>query len=61
MHTQIASINLYKTPVFIYMLTINSINFFLDMLHFKESCNFIGKNEFSWKTGFCQFLNIPII
>ena len=21
----------------------------------------LGKNEFSWKTGLCQFLNIPII
>ena len=24
-------------------------------------CQNLGKNEFSWKKGLCQFLDIPII
>ena len=27
----------------------------------RPSCPNLGKNEFSWKKGLCQFLNIPII
>ena len=42
-HTQNDSINLYKTLMFICMQKTNFIiHFFLEILHFKESCNLIG-------------------
>ena len=42
-HTQNGNINLYNTSMFICMPKINFIiNFFLEILHFKESFNFIG-------------------
>ena len=42
-HTQNHSINLYKTLMFISMQKTNLItHFFLEILHFKESCNLIG-------------------
>ena len=51
-----------KTSMFICMPKINIIiHFFFEILHFKESCNFLAKNGFSWIKGFCQFLDIPII
>ena len=41
------SINLYKTSIFICMAKINFIiHFFLEILHFKESCNMIGQQHF---------------
>ena len=42
-HTQNNSINLQKTSMFIFMPKIHFIiYFFLEILHFKESCNLIG-------------------
>ena len=46
-HTQNDSINLQKTSMFICIPKTNFIiHFFLDILHFKESCNFIGCQHF---------------
>ena len=40
-------INLWRLPMFISMTTINFIiHFFLEILHFKESCNLIGWQHF---------------
>ena len=45
--TQNDSITLLKTQIFICMQKINfSIHFFLKILHFKESCNLIGRQHF---------------
>ena len=46
-HTQNDSINLYKTSMFFCMPKINFIiHFFFEVLHFKESCSFIGQQHF---------------
>ena len=46
-HTQNDSINLYKTSMFICKPKIDFIiHFFLEILHFKESCNLIGWQHF---------------
>ena len=42
------SINLKETFMFIYAQKINLISlFFLEILHFKESCNLIGGENFA--------------
>ena len=52
-HTQNDSINLYKTLMFICMQKTNFIiHFFLEILHFKESCNLIGWQH--RELEFCQ-------
>ena len=52
-HTQNDSINLYNTSIFTCMQKINFIiYFFLEILHFKESCNLIGWQH--WELEFCQ-------
>ena len=46
-HTQNGNINLYKTLKFLCMPKINFIiHFFLEILHFKESCSSIGQQHF---------------
>ena len=48
--TQSDSITLLKTSMFICMQKINFIiHFFLTILHFKESCNLIGRQHFGPK------------